>query len=230
VPTHWFTHDLHGLLSAPWLQIVLVLVSAACGAIIGGERERQEKAAGLRTLILVSLGSTVFTLASYAFVSSTGDSGRVAAQIVTGIGFLGAGAILHNSGIVRGMTTAATIWATAAMGMVIGIGYAGAGLGIGVLIRLVLSVLLAWEIRTLGDTKECQIDMVIDPNGGKTRARIEKIMEDFHLRQSLIISGAAPDGIIRASLKCRLPQRHHREFLYDLASLPEVKELKASEQ
>src|SRR6185436_15055049 len=110
------------------------------------------------------------------------------------------------------------------------IGYAGAGLGIGVLIRLVLSALLAWEIRTLGDTKECQIDMVIDPNGGKTRARIEKIMEDFHLRQSLIISGAAPDGIIRASLKCRLPQRHHREFLYDLASLPEVKELKASEQ
>ena len=58
-------------------------------------------------LILVCLGSTAFTMASFAFTTTTGDSGRVAAQIVTGIGFLGAGAILHGSGIVRGMTTAA---------------------------------------------------------------------------------------------------------------------------
>jgi putative Mg2+ transporter-C (MgtC) family protein len=88
VLTHWLTHDLRGYLSSPWLQIVLVVASAVCGAIVGGERERQEKAAGLRTLMLVCLGSTLFTLASFAFVTTTGDSGRVAAQIVTGIGFL----------------------------------------------------------------------------------------------------------------------------------------------
>src|SRR6185295_14352908 len=98
--SYWLIGDLRAVLAAPWLQIVLVLTSVLCGAIVGGERERQEKAAGLRTLILVCLGSTTFTLASYAFVSTTGDSGRVAAQIVAGVGFLGAGAILHGSGIV----------------------------------------------------------------------------------------------------------------------------------
>jgi len=226
VHTLWLTRDLHGLLSAPWLQIVLVLVSAVCGAIVGGERERQEKAAGLRTLMLVCLGSTLFTLASFAFVTTTGDSGRVAAQIVTGIGFLGAGAILHSSGIVRGMTTAATIWATAAMGMIVGLGYVGAGLGIALFIRIVLSALLAIEIRTLGGVQECQVELVFDPNGGKTRARIEKIMEDFHLQRPLNVVGTAPDGNARALFKCRLPRRHHREFLNELASLPEVKELK----
>ena len=126
----YLTADLHVFLSPPWLQIVLALTSVTCGAIVGAERERREKPAGLRTLILVCLGATTFTLASYAFTSTTEDSGRVAAQIVTGIGFLGAGAILHGTGIVRGMTTAATIWAIAAMGMVVGIGYAGAGLGL----------------------------------------------------------------------------------------------------
>src|SRR5262249_46799263 len=124
----YLTEDLHAFLPAPWLQVVLALASVVCGATVGAERERQEEPAGLRPLILVCLGSTAFTLASLAFTTSTGDSGRVAAQIVTGIGFLGAGAILHSSGVVRGMTTAATIWAMAATGMVVGIGYAGAGL------------------------------------------------------------------------------------------------------
>lgn len=224
--TLWLTHDLRGFLSTPWLQVALVIASAACGAIVGGERERQEKAAGLRTLMLVCLGSTIFTLASFAFVTTTGDSGRVAAQIVTGIGFLGAGAILHSSGIVRGMTTAATIWATAAMGMVVGLGYVGAGLGIALFIRVVLSVLLAFEIRTLGGVQECQVEIVFDPNGGKTRVRIEKIMEDFHMQQPLNVVGAAPDGNARALFKCRLPRRHHREFLNELAIMTEVKELK----
>src|SRR5215510_14921029 len=146
----WLVGDLRGWLPTPWVQVVLALMSVACGAIVGAEREKHEKPAGFRTFVLVCLGSTSFTMASFAFTTTSGDSGRVAAQIVTGIGFLGAGAILHGPGIVRGMTTAATIWAIAATGMIVGIGYAGAGLGLSLLVRVVLAAALAFEVRGLG--------------------------------------------------------------------------------
>ncbi len=221
----WFTDDLHGVLPTPWLQVVLALVSVVCGAIVGADREKQEKSAGLRTLILVCLGATGFTMASFAFVTTTGDSGRVAAQIVTGIGFLGAGAILHGPGMVRGMTTAATIWAMAATGMVVGIGYAGAGLGLSVLVRLVLTLVLTVERRALGAERQSLVELVFTANGGKTRVLIEKIMEDFHVESPLNIAETHPDGMVRATLPCRLPRRHHREFLNELARLPEVREI-----
>jgi putative Mg2+ transporter-C (MgtC) family protein len=213
-------------LSTPWLQIALVLVSVICGAIVGGEREKREKPAGLRTLILVCLGSTAFTIASLAFTTTTGDSGRVAAQIVTGIGFLGAGAILHGSGIVRGMTTAATIWAIAATGMVVGIGYAGAGLGLSLLVRLVLTLALAWESRAMGAERESRVELAFEANGGKTRVQIEKIMEDFHVGSPLEAGESAPDGTVRATLRSRLQRRHHRDFLNEIAGLRGVKEIK----
>jgi putative Mg2+ transporter-C (MgtC) family protein len=212
-------------LSAPWLQIALALTSVVCGAIVGAEREKREKPAGLRTLILVCLGSTAFTMASYAFTTSTGDSGRVAAQIVTGIGFLGAGAILHGSGLVRGMTTAATIWATAATGMIVGIGYAGAGLGLSLLVRVVLNAALALESRAMGAKRESRIELVFELNGGKTRIQIEKIMDDFHVAGPLDTNAPSPDGTVRATFQCRLPRRHHREFLSEIAGLREVKEI-----
>jgi len=225
----YLTEDLHASVSAPWLQIVLALVSVVCGAIVGAEREKREKPAGLRTLILVCLGSTGFTMASYAFITTTGDSGRVAAQIVTGIGFLGAGAILHSSGIVRGMTTAATIWATAATGMFVGIGYAGAGLGMSLLVRLVLTAALALESRALGDVRESRIELLFDPSGGKTQVQIEKIMDDFHVGSPLGPRAPMPDGTVRVAFQCRLPRRHRRDFLNQIALLPEVKGLEELE-
>lgn len=227
---HWFTEDLHALVSAPWLQIVLALTSVVCGAIVGADRERQEKSAGLRTLILVCLGSAGFTMASFAFVTTTGDSGRVAAQIVTGIGFLGAGAILHGPGIIRGMTTAATIWAMAATGMIVGIGYAGAGLGLSVLVRLVLTLVLTVEMRALGAKQASLVELVFAANGGKTRIQIEKIMEDFHVEGPLSISEILPDGTVHATLPCCLPRRHHCEFLNELVRIPEVRELSEPKQ
>ncbi|MCU0786133.1 MAG: MgtC/SapB family protein [Verrucomicrobia bacterium] len=223
--SRYFTEDWHGFLSTPWLQIALALTSVVCGAIVGAEREKREKPAGLRTLILVCLGSTAFTMASFAFTSTTGDSGRVAAQIVTGIGFLGAGAILHGAGFVRGMTTAATIWASAATGMVVGIGYAGAGLGLSVLVRVVLSVALALEKRALGAARESRVELVFEVNGGKTRIQIEKIMDDYHVGWPLDAGEPAPNGTVRATFQCRLPRRHHREFLNELARLTQVKQM-----
>jgi putative Mg2+ transporter-C (MgtC) family protein len=112
----WFTESWHLLVPKPWDGALLVFVAIVSGAWVGTERQRKEKPAGLRTMALVALGSCAFTLAGYSFTSNTGDAGRVAAQIVTGIGFLGAGVVLRGAGGVQGVTTAATIWVVAAIG------------------------------------------------------------------------------------------------------------------
>ena len=105
------------------LEMVLrLLLATALGAIIGYQRERAGKPAGLRTHILICVGAALFTVASiYGF--STADAARVAAGVVAGIGFLGAGAIIRGGeGVVAGLTTAATIWAVAGIGLAAGAG------------------------------------------------------------------------------------------------------------
>jgi putative Mg2+ transporter-C (MgtC) family protein len=95
-----------------------VLLSLILGGVIGWQRQHIGKAAGFRTFALVSVGSTLFTILSLqAFV---GDTARVAAQIITGIGFIGAGTIIHKKDSIEGLTTAAGLWAIAAIGMAIG--------------------------------------------------------------------------------------------------------------
>jgi putative Mg2+ transporter-C (MgtC) family protein len=116
-----------------WDELLLRLALAAVlGGLIGVERELREREAGLRTHLLVSLGSALFTIVGaygfHAFLDSgqsvvRADPTRIAAQIVTGIGFLGAGAIIRQGLSVRGLTTAATLWVVAAVGLAAGAGY-----------------------------------------------------------------------------------------------------------
>jgi putative Mg2+ transporter-C (MgtC) family protein len=117
---------------------IRLAVAAAMGMAIGVERELREQAAGLRTHMLVAVGSCLFTLVSaYGFngFSEPTDPSRVAAQIVTGIGFLGAGAILREGLSVRGLTTAASLWIAAALGMAVGVGmYWASGLAVAITI------------------------------------------------------------------------------------------------
>src|SRR5690606_31114635 len=107
-------------------ELVALCTTLILCAIVGIERQLSQKSAGLRTHVLVGLGSAGFTLVSaYGFASTTGESAiidptRVAAQIVSGIGFLGAGLIFMRRDVVRGLTTAASIWLTAAIGMACG--------------------------------------------------------------------------------------------------------------
>lgn len=91
------------------------------GTVIGAEREYKNKAAGLRTLILICVGATLFTMIS-SILGADGETGRIAANIVTGIGFLGAGAIMREGFTVSGLTTASSIWVVAALGMAVGAG------------------------------------------------------------------------------------------------------------
>lgn len=100
---------------------LMILLTIVLSGLIGINRERFDHPAGLRTHILVAVGSCVFTILSiYAFVG--GDPARVAAQVVSGLGFLGAGAILKRGSDISGMTTAASLWATASIGMAVGSG------------------------------------------------------------------------------------------------------------
>jgi len=235
LPPHWcdkwrmpplivriLVDDWHAFLPTPWAQIALVLVAVVSGGIVGGEREHREKPAGLRTLMLVCLGSALFTMAGYAFTSSTGDSGRVAAQIVTGIGFLGAGVILHGRGTVSGTTTAATIWVIAAIGMLAGAGYPCAALGVSLLIRFLLLLVRKFEVHRYGGLKAMHVEIDYSPESGKTRVRIERVLVDFE-GSAVAARWSAPEGQReQLTLELRLPQHHLRELLGELAEIPQV--------
>jgi len=112
------------VLSLDLAQIYKLLISFFLGGFIGLEREVSHKPAGLRTHILVSLGSTVFTLLSLSpvFSGSAASSPAIASQILTGMGFIGAGVVISSGGHVKGITTAASLWATAAVGMAVALG------------------------------------------------------------------------------------------------------------
>ena len=134
-----------------WVLLSRLALAAALGAVVGFEREVRERQAGLRTHMLVSLGSALFTIVSayawtdFSFGHGSGvgyDPTRIAAQIVTGVGFLGAGAILHQGTLVRGLTTAASLWIVAAVGMAVGAGYWAAAI-----ITTGLVVFALWPLR-----------------------------------------------------------------------------------
>lgn len=106
---------------SPWVILGRLVMAALCSGLIGYEREAARKAAGLRTHTLVGVGAAVFSIASIIGFDGA-DESRIAAQIVTGIGFLGAGAIFREGAFVRGLTTAAGLWVVASIGMAAGSG------------------------------------------------------------------------------------------------------------
>ena len=143
-----------------WLRLQEVLVpflvrcgaAALCGAMICLERELRRKPAGFRTNILICVGSAMYmTIGLLIFEddSRMGDPTRIAAQVVTGIGFLGAGAIIQSKGHVTGLTSAATIWVVAAIGIVAGAGYPILAFVASCMVVLTLVVLLKVETRFL---------------------------------------------------------------------------------
>jgi putative Mg2+ transporter-C (MgtC) family protein len=140
--------------SLSWSEALLrIVVAAVLGGAVGLERELRDREAGFRTHMLVSIGSALFTIVSaYAFRDFLVEGGavvradptRIAAQIVTGIGFLGAGAIIRQGLSIRGLTTAATLWVVAAIGMAAGAGYYG-----GAVITTAVVLISLWPLRIL---------------------------------------------------------------------------------
>ena len=141
--------------------IIRILVSFVLGIIIGIERGISHKAVGFRTLSLVCIGSATFTLISiYGFHGV--DTSRVAAQIVTGIGFLGAGAILHQGYTTKGLTTAATLWVAASVGMA-----CGTGMFVLAFIITLMSLILLWVLKPF----KIHLDRITDKENGDNSER-----------------------------------------------------------
>ena len=122
-----------------------ILLAVALGAAVGLERQLSGKVAGIRTNVLICLGAAVLTILSETIGAKAGDSAaRIAAQIVSGVGFLGAGVIIRDRGGVHGLTTAATIWLVASIGMAAGAGYFALAIAATVLAVAVLVGLRHW--------------------------------------------------------------------------------------
>jgi putative Mg2+ transporter-C (MgtC) family protein len=157
-----------------WLEILARLALAAgLGAAIGIERELRDRYAGLRTHLLVSLGAALFTLVSaYAwsgFKLGDGvsiDPTRIAAQVVTGVGFLGAGAIIRQGATVHGLTTAATLWAAAAIGMTAAAGFYSAAILATIVTLVVLWPLRLFERRYLYRIRAGGVHVVVELSAG----------------------------------------------------------------
>ncbi len=162
-------------------NMIKVGVAVFVGGVIGAEREFQDKAAGFRTIILITLGSALFTI-----FSLTMDPGftqtRIASNIVTGIGFLGAGAIVREEGRIAGLTTAATIWLSAALGMGIGAGqiyFVLAATGVTLFVLLVFPKFEA-RIDKIREVRDYRI--VIGVNDSKALDKIQKAVVECSVR------------------------------------------------
>lgn len=126
-----------------YVYLIKILIAVVCSGIIGAEREYAGKSAGLRTFIMVGLGACIFSIISQEAVklNGFGDPSRIAAQIVVGIGFIGAGLIIlqQDTQTIKGLTTAAGLWVVAAIGMTVGFGHyilAGLGTTIGIIVLM----------------------------------------------------------------------------------------------
>lgn len=147
---------------------------------IGLERERGHKPAGLRTHMLVGIGCCLFTLVSIQMAGNgeaRGDPGRIAAQVVTGIGFLGGGAILRAGGAIRGLTTAASIWSVAAIGMACGVGFIPGAVAGTFVTFIVLTLLERWELRMMRGQQ--RVGLRIHLRGEEALRHTREMIEGF---------------------------------------------------
>lgn len=218
--------DLHALVPSPWCEALSIVVAFTCGAIVGSEREKGRKPAGLRTQILICVGSAILTVISMSrALGGEHEPGRVAAQIVTGVGFLGAGSILRDRAGITGLTTAATIWTVSAIGIVVGAGYVTAGLLLSLGVLLVLGAFLKVESYLGGHCTSRGVRIVYRAEKGKTRALITGVLDEARSPHDIEDTTGLPDGL-EAMRLCYCDQhREHRRVLADLAALPAVESL-----
>lgn len=161
--------------------ITKLIISIVIGVIIGGEREYRNKSAGFRTIILICLGSTIFTMLSDHLGDSTGAS-RIAANVVTGIGFLGAGAIMREGLTISGLTTASTIWVAASLGIAVGAGEYLLAFSAMALVFIVLTLFVYLQgVFFKALSKSIELRVVFEASSNKIEL-IEAQMKLFHLR------------------------------------------------
>lgn len=173
---------------------IKLLVSLVLGALIGAEREYKGRNIGFRTIILITLGSTLFTILSF-ILGGGSDPARIASNIVTGVGFLGAGAIFRDGASVRGVTTASIIWISAAIGMACGIAqYEFAVLVTGTVLLILLG--FAGTQRFIDRYNQEMIYKITIPNNLELKTEIEQTIRSFKLRHAWISHTKVNDEIV----------------------------------
>ena len=202
-----------------------LLLAAVLGGAIGAERELNDQAAGLRTHMLLTIGACLFTLVSaYGFGAGPRDPSRLAAQIVTGIGFLGGGAIVRHGLTVKGLTTAASIWATASVGVAVGAGQYVLGVGGAVLVSVTLLGLrrVGALLQRWGVSREA---LVLTTRPGFDVKRIVEAVKDEQVEVRGLDRQESDRGD-RIALVVKLRPRYRTEQLLDvLGRLDGVREV-----
>jgi len=195
-------------------------IAIICGGTIGLEREIKGKAAGFRTNILICLGSTLYMLLS-EFVNVRGtnvsfDPTRIAAQVVTGIGFIGAGTIIQSRGSITGLTSAATIWVVAGIGLCIGIGYPILAVLFTLLVLGTLVILGKFERMLLGKCHYSQLHIIFNEDGGMKKAQIAELLNEYDVDEQMYEIKDVDKG--KCSLTLSYCDKHpaHSRFVTEL--------------
>ena len=200
--------------------LVKLLLSIVIGGLIGAEREYRSKSAGFRTLTLICLGSALFTIFSQ-LIGAGGNPDRIASNIATGIGFVGAGVIFKGDIGVTGITTAAMIWVTAALGMGIGAGYEWVSVIACVIILLMLFIFGLAEnwIDQLNQTRNYKIQTDFKE---QTMKRFEKCFQNHHLKYKR--AREIKDGdTISGEWFVRGSKQNHLDFINEILNDPEIR-------
>lgn len=208
--------------------LIYTITAAICGAMIGIQRERKGKPAGYRTMVLICVGSSLFTFISGLIPQLTGtgisDPTRIAAQIVTGIGFVGAGTIIQARGNIMGLTSAAVIWLVGAIGMLIGFGFPLASLILTILIMIFLITSYKVESMILGKCHFSELEITFKDSGSLKRT-ISSILinNDFDISKYKLESKGK-----ELILKIRYCDAHlqHHKFLTEIYDVEGIKEIK----
>jgi len=188
-------------------HIIKILIAFAAGTVLGVEREFRSKPAGFRTMILICVGATVFTILSNSFSS---NQDRIASNIVTGIGFIGAGVIFKEGVSVRGITSAATIWIAAAVGMAIGLGFYTTAIVVLVIVISTLVILMRLE-EVLDRFHQIKIYSVTFCVDNYSLDEMEQAMNDMNITFSKTkITKKDNDVVVFYKIEGR--QHKHEEF------------------
>ena len=209
-----------------WDYLIRVVVACLCGGLIGLERTKRLKEAGIRTHIIVALGATLIMVVSkYGFGDvADADASRIASNVITGVSFLGAGVIFVRGGSVKGLTTAAGIWATAAIGLALGAGMYTVGILVTVLMILLQIALHKFLPADMQSSKE--LLLVISRDYHTVMPKIRKRLTDMKILISGVEMEKLENGDVRVTMDVRLHKDNFSEDLLDLADeFPEIKSI-----
>jgi putative Mg2+ transporter-C (MgtC) family protein len=203
------------------------VLAIVLGGAIGLERELSGKPAGLRTNILICVGATLFTALSLELAGARGDPARVAAQILPGVGFIGAGTILHARGSVTGLTSAATIWVVAAIGMALGARAYSDALGTTALVMLILAGLGALERFVSRRSTYSRLEIHAKPEPSSLE-ELESLVRRTGLEPTRVESRRENVDLV-IELELRGPKRLHDQVMIALLHHPAVRTVSTGE-